>query len=33
MSSGKALNSAATEIEALFKKNGRRTGVLAPLPE
>jgi multiple sugar transport system substrate-binding protein len=33
MSSGKALNSAAAEIEALFRKNGRRTGVLAPLPE
>ena len=33
MSSGKALNSAAAEIEALFKKNGRRTGTLPPLPE
>ena len=33
MSSGKALNTAAQEIEALFKKNGRRTGMLAPLPE
>jgi len=33
MSSGKALNSAATEIEALFRKNGRRTGMLAALPE
>jgi multiple sugar transport system substrate-binding protein len=33
MSSGKALNSAGAEIEALFRKNGRRTGVLAPLPE
>ena len=33
MSSGKALNTAAQEIEALFRKNGRRTGVLAPLPE
>jgi multiple sugar transport system substrate-binding protein len=33
LSSGKALNSAAAEIEALFRKNGRRTGVLAPLPE
>jgi len=33
MSSGKALNSAGAEIEALFRKNGRRTGLLAPLPE
>jgi multiple sugar transport system substrate-binding protein len=33
MTPGKALNSAATEIEALFRKNGRRTGALAPLPE
>ena len=33
MSSGKALNTAGQEIEALFKKNGRRTGVLPPLPE
>ncbi|HEX6794957.1 MAG TPA: extracellular solute-binding protein [Casimicrobiaceae bacterium] len=33
MSSGKALNTAAQEIEALFKKNGRRTGMLPPLPE
>ena len=33
MSSGKALNTAAQEIEALFKKNGRRTGTLPPLPE
>lgn len=33
MSSGKALNIAATEIEALFAKNGRKTGKLAPLPE
>jgi multiple sugar transport system substrate-binding protein len=33
MSAGKALNTAAQEIEALFRKNGRRTGVLAPLPE
>ena len=33
MSSGKALNTAAKEIEDLFRKNGRRTGTLAPLPE
>ena len=33
MSSGKALNSAAKEIEELFKKNGRKTGALAALPE
>ena len=33
MSSGKALNTAAREIEELFKKNGRRTGVLPALPE
>ena len=33
MSSGKALNTAAREIEELFKKNGRRTGMLPALPE
>ena len=33
MSSGKALNTAAREIEELFQKNGRKTGMLAPLPE
>jgi len=33
MSSGKALNSAAKEIEELFRKNGRRTGALPPLAE
>jgi multiple sugar transport system substrate-binding protein len=33
MSSGKALNTAAREIEELFKKNGRKTGMLAALPE
>jgi multiple sugar transport system substrate-binding protein len=33
MSSGKALNTAAREIEELFKRNGRRTGTLAALPE
>jgi multiple sugar transport system substrate-binding protein len=33
MSSGKALNLAAKEIEETFKKNGRRTGTLPPLPE
>jgi multiple sugar transport system substrate-binding protein len=32
-SSGKALNAAAKEIEELFKKNGRKTGTLSPLPE
>ncbi|HEY1325305.1 MAG TPA: extracellular solute-binding protein [Casimicrobiaceae bacterium] len=33
MSPGKALNTAAREIEELFKKNGRRTGMLPALPE
>lgn len=33
MNSAKALNAAAKEIEELFKKNNRRTGGLAPLPE
>jgi multiple sugar transport system substrate-binding protein len=33
MSSGKALNTAAKEIEELFRKNGRKTGSLPPLPE
>jgi len=33
MGAGKALNTSAQEIEALFRKNGRRTGVLPPLPE
>ena len=33
MSSGKALNSAAREIEELFRKNGRKTGNVPPLPE
>ncbi len=33
LSSGKALNLAAKEIEELFKKSGRRTGALPPLPE
>jgi multiple sugar transport system substrate-binding protein len=33
ISSGKALNTAAREIEELFKKNGRKTGTLPPLPE
>ena len=33
MSSGKALNLAAKEIEDLFRKNGRKTGALPPLPE
>ena len=33
MSSGKALNTAAREIEELFRKNGRKTGTLPPLPE
>jgi len=33
MSSSKALNTAAKEIEELFKKNARKTGSLPPLPE
>jgi multiple sugar transport system substrate-binding protein len=33
MSSGKALNAAAKDIEEVFRKNGRRTGTLPPLPE
>jgi len=33
ISSGKALNAAAKEIEELFRKNGRRTGALPPLAE
>lgn len=33
MSAGKALNTAAGEIEALFARSGRKTGKLAPLPE
>jgi multiple sugar transport system substrate-binding protein len=33
MSSGKALNTAAREIEELFRKNGRKTGSLPPLAE
>jgi multiple sugar transport system substrate-binding protein len=33
MSSGRALNLAAKEIEELFRKNGRKTGSLPPLPE
>jgi multiple sugar transport system substrate-binding protein len=33
MSSGRALNTAAREIEALFRKNNRKTGILPPLPE
>ena len=33
MSSGKALNTAAKEIEEVFKKSGRKTGALPPLPE
>ena len=33
MSAGKALNIAASEIEALFAKSGRKTGKLEPLPE
>ena len=33
MSSGKALNAAAKEIEELFKKSGRKTGSLPALPE
>ena len=33
MSSGKALNTAAREIEEIFRKSGRKTGTLPPLPE
>jgi multiple sugar transport system substrate-binding protein len=33
MSAGKALNTAAKDIEELFRKNGRKTGALPPLPE
>jgi len=33
MSSGKALNLAAKEMEEMFRKNGRKTGALPPLPE
>ena len=33
MSAGKALNTAAREIEELFRKNGRKTGSLPALPE
>jgi len=33
LSSGKALNLAAQEIKDIFAKNGRKTGVGAPLPE
>jgi multiple sugar transport system substrate-binding protein len=33
MSSGKALNTAAREIEDIFQRSGRRTGRLQPLPE
>ena len=34
MSSGKALNLAARELEEIFRKSGRKTGLgLPPLPE
>ena len=33
MSSAKALNTAAREIEDIFRKSGRKTGTLPPLPE
>jgi multiple sugar transport system substrate-binding protein len=33
MSSGKALNTAAREIEEVFRKNGRKTGSVPALPE
>jgi multiple sugar transport system substrate-binding protein len=33
MSSGRALNTVAREIEEIFRRNGRRTGQLDPLPE
>ena len=33
LSSGKALNLAAQEVKDIFEKNGRKTGLSAPLPE
>lgn len=33
MSSGAALNRAAEDIKAMFERNGRKTGMLPPLPE
>ena len=33
MSSAKALNTAAKDMEEVFRKGGRRTGGLTPLPE
>ena len=33
MSSAAALNQAAKDIEAIFAKNGRKTGTLPPLAE
>ncbi|MCA0423745.1 MAG: extracellular solute-binding protein [Proteobacteria bacterium] len=33
MSPGKALNTAAGEVEAIFARSGRKTGKLPPLPE
>jgi hypothetical protein len=33
MSSAAALNAAAKEIEEIFRKSGRKTGSLPPLPE
>jgi hypothetical protein len=33
MSSSRALNLAAREIEEIFQRSGRRTGHLEPLPE
>jgi multiple sugar transport system substrate-binding protein len=33
LSSAQALNKAAEEIHAIFKKSGRKTGMLEPLPE
>jgi multiple sugar transport system substrate-binding protein len=33
ISSGRALNTAAKEIEDIFRKSGRRPGALTPLPE
>ena len=33
VSSAKALNTAVREIEEIFRKSGRKTGTLSPLPE
>jgi len=33
LSSAEALNASAREIMAIFERNGRKTGMLEPLPE